>query len=56
MTGPRQRQLNDDLKQGVKNPNPVDRQAAGKALMKPPEAPKARKSVIDFRKLAEFSC
>ena len=26
------------------------------AVKDPPEAPKARKSVRDFRKLAEFSC
>ena len=52
----RLRQLNDELKQGIKNPNPVDRERAGRDQMLPPEAPKARKSVRDYKKLAEFSC
>ena len=52
----RLRQLNDELKQGIKNPNPVDRERAGREQMLPPEAPKARKSFRDFKKLAEFSC
>ena len=51
----RQRQLNDELKHGIKNPNPMNRETSGKVML-PPEAPKARKSVRDFKKLAEFSC
>ena len=50
----RLRQLNDE--QGIKNPNPVDRERAGRDQMLPPEAPKPRKSVRDYKKLAEFSC
>ena len=52
----RMRQLNDELKHGVKNPNPVNRDTANKSKMLPPEAPKARKTVRDYKKLAEFSC
>ena len=52
----RQRQLNDELKHGVKNPNPVDRGSDDKDKMLPPKAPKARKTVRDFKKLSEFTC
>ena len=52
----RLRELNDELKHGIKDPNPVDRERAGKDKMPPPKAPKARKTVRDFKKLSEFTC
>ena len=52
----RLRELNDELKLGVKNPNPVDRAIAGNDEMLPPKAPKARRTVRDFKKLSEFTC
>ena len=38
------------------HPNPVDRGSDDKDKMLPPKAPKARKTVSDFKKLSEFIC
>ena len=52
----RQRQLNEELKHGNQNPNPVDNVRTGRNKMLPPKDPKPKMSVKDFKKLTEFSC
>ena len=51
----RQRRLNEELKHGNQNPNPVDRERTGEKKL-PPKDPKPKMSVKDFKKLTEFSC